>query len=520
MLTPPEITPHSSPEKAKGTYGEVWSEKFQQRCLAVIARIPAVALRYRSALHHNYFGSNVRRVIVKALLAHIDKYRELPSADTLMVAVAEITDAETAAKCLTEIDYAYSLDLSDAVAVTDRIVEFGKQQAMENAVIEAADMLGKGKREIQPIIRKAELVGQDLTNVGIEFRTADRMPWYDPELEDDRVATGMPHLDKALGGGMLRGALYVYLGPPKRGKTVALVNTGYGPLLSLDRYNVVHYSLEIDRKRVGIRYDLRLAGKHWQLRKSDPEKFAAIMQERATGLLSGRLFVQSYPTRTAGVGTFRSHLSLLASAYDFRPDVFIVDYADIMKPETRVGEMRHEQAGIYEDLRGLAGEMNAVMVTASQAKKEALEKETPDMSDFAESFEKAAIMDAGIAVCQSPQEKALGKGRFFMMGLRDEEDGTTVEFKIDRRRQLIQTVALYSPSGIRVPSPGDSDDAEASIASTYAPKQAKSLVPPPKPNGGAMTKKFAPPGPSSKPSKSIAPGTIIKPAPPKPAAKG
>jgi hypothetical protein len=518
--SPSDTTPPASPEKPKGTYGEVWSDKFQQRCLAVLARVPAVALKYRSALHHNYFVSNVRRVIAKALLAYIDKYRELPSADTLLVTVSEITDEETAKKCQEEIDYAYTLDLSDVVGVTDRIIEFGRQQAMENAVIEAADMLGKGKRDITPVIRKAELVGQDLTNIGIEYRTAPRLPWYDPELEDDRIPTGMPHLDKALGGGMLRGGLYVYLGPPKRGKSIALVNTGFGPLLSLDKYNVAHYTLEMSQKRVGIRYDMRLAGKHWQLRKSDPEKFAAVMQERAATLLTGNLFIQGYSTRTAGVGMLRGHLALLASAHGFYPDMIVVDYADIMKAESRLGEMRHEQAGIYEDLRGLGGEKNAVVVTASQAKKEALEKETPDMGDFAEAFEKAAIMDAGIAVCQSQQERALGKGRFFMMGMRDEEDGTTVEFKIDRRRQLIQTVALYSPSGVRVPSPGDSDDVPVSMPSQYVPKQAKSLVPPPKPNGGAVTKKFQPPGPSSKPSKTIAPGTVIKPAAPKPAAKG
>ncbi len=77
----------------------------------------------------------------------------------------------------------------------------------------------------------------------------------------------------------------------------------------------------------------------------------------------------------------------------------LVDYADIMKPERRLGEMRHEQAGIYEDLRQMAGIFNVALWTASQAPRGALDKAVLDIGDFAEAYEKAAIMDAGVAFC-------------------------------------------------------------------------------------------------------------------------
>ena len=45
----------------------------------------------------------------------------------------------------------------------------------------------------------------------------------------------------------------------------------------------------------------------------------------------------------------------------------LVDYADIMRDVGKAQEMRHALGNIYEDLRGLAGELQVPIWTASQA---------------------------------------------------------------------------------------------------------------------------------------------------------
>jgi len=224
--------------------------------------------------------------------------------------------------------------------------------------------------------------------------------------------------------------------------------------------------------KVSKRYDDRLAGPYIRTKKSDPAKYAEIVQARAKKFLNGRLYVKSYPTRSSAVSTLRNHLSLLASR-DFKPDLLIVDYGDIMRPERRLGEMRHEQAGIYEDLRALAGEFDCACWTASQTSKGALEKEVVDMGDFAEAFEKAAIIDAGVAFCQTEAERIDRKCRLFLAGLRNEEDGRSVECNIKRDRALIETTGLLAIGGYS--HVGDDDEEDPVVMSVETKSVAEKL---------------------------------------------
>jgi len=64
--------------------------------------------------------------------------------------------------------------------------------------------------------------------------------------------------------------------------------------------------------------------------------------------------------------------------------VVIVDYGDIMRAERRMGEMRHEQAACFEDLRQLAGEFDVPVWTASQTNRKSLMKTTLNIDDIAE----------------------------------------------------------------------------------------------------------------------------------------
>ncbi|KKM04842.1 hypothetical protein LCGC14_1760190, partial [marine sediment metagenome] len=184
--------------------------------------------------------------------------------------------------------------------------------------------------------------------------------------------------------------------------------------------------------------------------KVNVDQFVDRLETRMSKLIHGNLFVKGYPTRTVTTTMIRNHLNLLLSR-DFVPDLIIVDYADIMKPERRLGEMRHEQAGIYEDLRQIAGEFNAAVWTASQAPKSALDKATLDLGDFAEAFEKAAIVDAAMAFCQTNEEKFKEECRLALIGLRYAEDGRMILCYLSRERCLLRSKQLLSPAQVPIP---------------------------------------------------------------------
>ena len=459
-------------------YGDNFGEEFQEHILAVMCLIPGFVVRFRTALDSAYFVNDVHRTVSHALLSHVDKYRKLPTRATLLedlrpsLGQADMGDVQTAVTKL------YRRDVSDANAVIEKVVEFGKTQALVNAVLSAADLLTKGSEnntKIKPLIDEALIVGEDILDVGVDM-TSDveqRHAWYtNPEVAIAGLRTGIVHVDLLMGGGLGEGELGVILAPPGRGKTTTLINVGFGALTDVGRKNVVHYSCEMNERKVTMRYDDRLMGGRVKYKRSDPERYFAELRDRVTRLVRGRLFVKSYPTRTASISTIRAHLALLASR-GFDPDLVVVDYADIMKPERRLGEMRHEQAGVYEDLRTLAGEFSCRVWTGSQATRGSLEKEVITIGDFAEAFEKAHVVDAALAFCQTDDEKLTNRARFFAAKLRDHEDGRTVELTIRRDACLIRSTGLLDAGGSRL---AGEDTRKTTVKKTVATATAKSRI--------------------------------------------
>lgn len=452
-----------------------FGDDFQRHALAVLARIPGGIVRYRSALDPTFFGSATLRTIAEVLFAHVDEHKGLPQKATLLEALSDQVGDEDFKRVQKSVNRMYDADVSDGPAVLKRVIEFGRQQAYVNATLKAAEELERGNREVRKYFDAAGLVGEDLLDLGIDYRRnvkARREYYLDPSAHEDRISTGLPHLDVLMGGGLCRKELGVVLAPPKRGKTTTLINIAYGAFTAPTAYNVAHYSLEMHQDKVARRYDDRLMGKHVDIRSAEPEKYGRILSKRVKTFVRGRLFVKHYPTRTASVSKIRSHLTLL-SARGFTPDLIVVDYADIMKPERRLGEMRHEQAGIYEDLRQLADEFNAAVWTGSQASRGALEKETVTIEDFAEAFEKAAIVDAAIAFCQTNDERVESRCRLYAAALRNAEDGRTIECAIDRNRARLRSIALFDVSGARILLQGEQHDANLETTSFVAKAKRK-----------------------------------------------
>lgn len=414
-------------------YANTFTPQFQQHLLAVLCQCPGVLTSRRTAIKPTFFTSDAHRRIAHGLLDIHDKTGALPTRATLTQAMREAVKDDEAFNAVAKVvKRIYAEDVSDSGAVIPRIVSFGRQHAVAEAVVKAAEAVARGDyTDMMSDIDKAMRTGEDITDIGLRYEQAtaeERAAWY--EEHADCLSLGATHLDEVCGGGGARGELWAYLGPAKRGKTTALINAG---VVNMERgANVVHFSFEMSKKYVAQRYDARVAGpKYYKYRMDDPAKYLRIVEKRSKKRIAGGLVIKAYPTRTCSVSMIRAHLLTLV-ANGFIPDVVIVDYADIMRPEARMEEYRHQQAGIYEGLRQIAGEFGVLVITASQAKKEAVEKETQSLSDFAEAFEKAAVIDGGIAICQTEEEKRDKVWRYVVIAGRRFQDGVTIELKVRR----------------------------------------------------------------------------------------
>jgi hypothetical protein len=190
--------------------------------------------------------------------------------------------------------------------------------------------------------------------------------------------------------------------------------------------NVLHYTFELSEEQTAIRYDSNLC----EIDSSDIIEKKSDVIKKYKESSYGNLIVKYYPTMSVGVPTMRSHIER-CSTKNFRPDIIIVDYADVMRSSRQYDSPRHELKMVYEELRGLAGDLGIPVWTASQSNKEGADAEVVDMSNMSEAYAKAMTCDVVITLSRRAQEKALGVGRLFIAKNRAGRDGLVYPISID-----------------------------------------------------------------------------------------
>ena len=185
------------------------------------------------------------------------------------------------------------------------------------------------------------------------------------------VKTGWNVIDDLMDGGLGPGELGVFVAPAGIGKSWGLVNVAANAVKK--SLNVIHYTLELSAPYVGLRFDSVFTGIAAQNLKYHVDEVKDCVEK-----LTGKLVVKYYPTKSATVNTIKAHLDR-CQIQGYKPDVIVVDYADLLRGTGK--EIRHELGNIYEDLRGLAGEYEIPVWTASQANRSALFVK-PTLVDF------------------------------------------------------------------------------------------------------------------------------------------
>lgn len=114
------------------------------------------------------------------------------------------------------------------------------------------------------------------------------------------------------------------------------------------------------------------------------------------------------PSKSVTVTDIKERISDLHNSENFIPDVIILDYADLIRPEVSTGQKRHDLDDIWEDLRGWAQEDNFLLISASQTNRISAGVDYIKDIHVAEDYSKIAKLDVGIGLCQTDQMKQRG----------------------------------------------------------------------------------------------------------------
>jgi replicative DNA helicase len=393
---------------------------FQIKLISALFKDKVFLQQIIDILDSSYFDSEANIVILDMIKDYFSEYKNAPTLEAMKIKIVEM-DNDLLKKTIAEnIKAAFAnLDAEDLDFVKEKALEFCKNQEIKKAIVNSVELLNNGDYDsIKALVDNALKAGLE-RNVGHEYKTSVDERYL--ESVRNTVKTQWEAIDDIADGGLGKGELGVFVAPAGIGKSWALVNVGSAAAKA--GLNVIHYTLELNEAYVGLRYDSVMTGIAAQELKYNIEEVKKNVEN-----IKGNLIVKYFPTKGATVNTIASHIER-CRANGFPPDMIIVDYADLLRGKGK--EVRLELGNIYEDLRGLAGEHEIPVWTASQANRSALEDDIIGAEKIAESYSKIMTADFVVSLSRKIEDKIAGTGRWHVIKNRFGPDGITFPSKMN-----------------------------------------------------------------------------------------
>tara|TARA_B100001778_G_scaffold156787_1_gene128900 strand:- start:982 stop:2349 length:1368 start_codon:yes stop_codon:yes gene_type:complete len=389
---------------------------FQAKIIASLMSDVKFLQTISDILEPTMFDSDSNKWLVKSIRDYYYEYKKQPTLEVVKFKVDEIDNDVLKTGVVDKLrDVWKNIEATDLEFVQSETLDFCKNQTLKSAILESVDMLeNKNYDGIKTLIDDAMKAGttRDLGH--------DYIPSLEARLEESaRVTVKTPWdvINDITDGGLGAGELGVVVAPAGIGKSWTL--QALGASVIRQKKTVVHYTLELNETYVGLRYDSIFSG----ITTSNIKYYKEEVSKKLFDL-KGKLLIKYFPTKAASVQTLGSHLKQIELS-GTKVDMVIVDYADILMPTGNFREKRHAIGNIYEDLRGLAGELEIPIWTASQANRSALEEDVIGADKVAEDYSKVMTADFVMSMSRKVEDKIANTGRFHVIKNRFGIDGVT-----------------------------------------------------------------------------------------------
>jgi replicative DNA helicase len=412
---------------------------FQAKVLASLVSSPDFLQQSLDVLNPKFFETHAGQWIVEQTIDYFSTYKATPTLEVFKLELDKVSDEVLKIAVKEQLRAAFQRRNDDDLQyVRDSFLDFAKNQAIKSAIIKSVDLMQIGQYgEIKQLVDKALKAGQP-RNIGhnwkedISIRLAG--------ISRSTIATGWDPIDTLIGGGLGGGELGVIAAPSGIGKSWALSTIGAAAARNGKR--VVHYTLELNENYVGLRYDTIFTGIEPGQITQHPET----VQQAVDGI-KGDIIIKYYPARSMTVHTLSAHLEHLVSN-GLKPDLILVDYADLMRSIDRADARYQELGAIYEELRGLCGELKIPCWTASQTQRSSIQEDVIQADKISESYNKIMTADLVISLSRKLEDKANNTGRAHIIKNRFGADGITFPVYMNTSLGKIEIYDENSSKGI------------------------------------------------------------------------
>ena len=401
---------------------ESYGISFQVKVLSALLTDKPFLQNINDVLTEEYFNNTAHKWIINEVLKYYGKYHTNPTMDVLKVEMKRIDNEVLQLSIKEQLKEAYrSSDESDLTYVKQEFANFCKNQQLKRALLNSVDLLKAGDYDsIRSLVDSALRSGQD-KNIGHEYNKDTESRYR----EEDRtpVPTPWDKFNEILQGGLGEGDFGLIFGNPGGGKSWSLIAMGAHAVKC--GFNVIHYTLELGEGYIGRRYDAYFTDIPVDKLKFNREKVG-----EATTDLPGNLIIKEYPMGKASLSTIEGHIKKCIDL-DFKPDLIIIDYVDLLSSKRTNRERKDEIDDIYMGTKGLARELKLPIWSVSQVNRAGAKDNIIEGDKAAGSYDKIMIADFAMSLSRQKKDKVNGTGRFHIMKNRYGADGMSFNAKVD-----------------------------------------------------------------------------------------
>ena len=266
-----------------------------------------------------------------------------------------------------------------------------------------------GKDALPSILSDALAVGFD-NNVGHDYidNAPERYDFY--HRLEEKLPFDLEMFNKITDGGLANKTLNVALAGTGVGKSLFMCHMSAGHIAQ--GRNVLYITMEMAEERIAERIDANLMNVPIQQLKDLSREMFDDRIDKINNKIQGRLIIKEYPTASAHAGHFKALLNELKLKRNFMPDIIFIDYLNICASSRfKAGSAANSYTiikSIAEELRGLAGEFNVPVVTATQTTRSGYGNSDVELTDTSESFGLPATADIMVALISTEELEKQG----------------------------------------------------------------------------------------------------------------
>jgi replicative DNA helicase len=401
---------------------ESYGISFQTKVISALLTDKPFLQNVSDIITDEYFSNTAHKWVVNEVIKYYTKYHCPPTMDVLKVELKRVDNEVLQLSIKEQLKEAYrSSDESDLSYVEEEFTNFCKNQQLKRALLNSVDLLKAGDYDsIRTLVDSALRSGQD-KNIGHEYNKDIESRFN----EDDRnpIPTPWNTFNEMIQGGLGEGDLGLIFGNPGGGKSWCLIAMGaYAVQLG---FNVIHYTLELGESYVGRRYDAFFTNIPVDKIRNHRSEV-----EQSINELPGNLIVREYPMGRASISTIESHIKKCIDL-DFKPDLIIIDYIDLLSSKRTNRERKDEIDDIYTSTKGLARELKLPIWSVSQVNRAGAKDNIIEGDKAAGSYDKIMIADVALSLSRQKKDKVNGTGRFHFMKNRYGMDGMSFNAKVN-----------------------------------------------------------------------------------------